>query len=155
MPPLKGASLSELGWVLPERADGTLGRGRIGDYAGKVLVLDFYATWCAPCRESVPLLVKLQSSYGDRGLAIVGLNVGGPDDRVKVADFARELQIQYALGFPDRALTDFLLATDTTIPQTFVFKRDGTLAKHFVGFDKNAATAIDEVISAEIDKKQY
>ncbi len=144
--------MSDLGWVVPETGNGSLGRNKIGDYAGKVLVLDFYATWCAPCRESVPLLVKLQSSYGDRGLVVVGLNVGGPDDRVKVADFAKEFQIQYSLGFPDRALTDFLLATDTTIPQTFVFKRDGTLAKHFVGFDKNAETAFDEVIRAEIDR---
>ncbi len=150
MPPLKGASVSELGWVLPETDDGSLGRARIGDYEGRVLVLDFYATWCAPCRESVPLLVKLQGRYGERGLAVVGLNVGGADDRVKVAEFAKELQIQYALGFPDRPLTEFLLSKDATIPQTFVFKRDGTLAKHLVGFDKNAAVVLEQVIQTEL-----
>ena len=150
MPPLKGASLAELGWVLPTDGD-NLGRGKIGDYSGKVLVLDFYATWCAPCRESVPLLVDLQKRYGEQGLAVVGLNVGGPDDRVKVPEFAKEFQIQYSLGFPDRALTDFLMPNDTSIPQTFIFKRDGTLAKHLVGFDNAARETFEQVIQAELN----
>ena len=121
MPPLKANS--EMGWSL---ANGD--RARLSDYRGKVLVLDFYATWCEPCRASIPRLKALQQKFGPAGLEIVGLNVGGPDDRVKVADFARELAIAYPLGFPDQSLTDLFLSDDQTIPQTFVFSRDGQLA---------------------------
>lgn len=153
MPPLKATSVADLGWVLPQTSDGNLGRAKIGDYTGKVLVLDFYATWCLPCRESVPHLIELQKRYGDQGLAVVGLNVGGPDDRVLVAEFAKELQIQYSLGFPDRTLTDFLLSNDTTIPQTFIFRRDGTLAKRLIGFDAGAGQMMEEIIRAELGNR--
>ena len=97
MPPLDARE--ELGWVL---IDGQ--RAMLKDYHGKVLVLDFYATWCAPCRQSIPRLSALRENYGLKGLQIVGLNVGGPDDRIKVAGFAKELNIQYPLGFPDKTI---------------------------------------------------
>src|SRR4029453_14331339 len=87
MPPIISASVLELGWVLPgssEADERSLQRQTIGDYRGKVLVLDFYATWCVPCRQSIPRLDQLQRKYQENGLEIVGLNVGGPDDRVKV-----------------------------------------------------------------------
>ena len=93
-----------MGWVLNDGKRATL-----ADYQGKVLVLDFYATWCEPCRQSIPRLIALQKSYSSKGLQVVGLNVGGPDDRIKVSNFAKELAIQYPLGFPDQALSDLFL----------------------------------------------
>ena len=160
MPPMNsGTSLTDLGWVLPAAADRSetsveikgqgLRRAKIGDYKGKVLVLDLYATWCAPCRESVPRLVDLQRRYGAKGVEIVGLNVGGAEDRVKVADFAKELGIQYALGFPDQPLTDFLLSDDASIPQTFIFNREGMLVKRFIGYDEATAATMEQVIQTE------
>jgi thiol-disulfide isomerase/thioredoxin len=147
MPPLNARS--EMGWVLN---DGS--RAKLADFGGRVLVLDFYATWCEPCRQSIPRLIALQKSYGPKGLEIVGLNVGGPDDRIKVADFARELSIQYPLGFPDKALTDLFLSGDQTIPQTFVFGRDGQLAKRFIGYDESAEVELEKVISEAVNSKQ-
>src|SRR5688500_4420602 len=85
MPPVKPNA--EMGWVL---SDG--GRSRLADHANKVLVLDFYATWCLPCRRSIPHLSSMQDRLGARGLQVVGLNVGGADDRVKVSAFAGELK---------------------------------------------------------------
>ncbi len=122
----------------------------MADYRGQILVLDFYATWCAPCRESIPQLKALQQQWADKGLQIVGLNVGGPDDRVKVGDFAKELAIQYPLGFPDKALTDFFLSDDQTIPQTFVFGRDGQLVKRFIGYQKSTAVELETVLRTEL-----
>ncbi|MDQ6652338.1 MAG: TlpA family protein disulfide reductase, partial [Acidobacteriota bacterium] len=145
MPPLKARS--EMGWALNDSRRATL-----ADYEGKVLVLDFYATWCAPCRESIPRLIMLQKKYGPEGLQIVGLNVGGPDDRIKVAEFARELGIQYSLGFPDKALTDLFLYDDQTIPQTFVLGRDGQLVKRFIGYEKSTGTQLEQLIQAETAK---
>ena len=143
MPPLKADS--EMGWALLNDE-----RAKFADYHGKVLVLDFYATWCAPCRESIPRLKTLQQTYGPRGLQIVGLNVGGADDRIRVADFAKEMGISYPLGFPDKSLTDLFLSDDQTIPQTFVFGRDGQLAKRFVGYQGTTGVELEKVIQAEI-----
>lgn len=143
MPPIKADS--EMGWVMADNK-----RERLADYRGKIMVLDFYATWCAPCRESIPDLIALQQRLGSKGVQVVGLNVGGPDDRVKVAEFARELHIQYPLGFPDRTLTDLFLSDDQTIPQTFVFGRDGQLVKRFIGYQKATSVELEKTIEAEL-----
>jgi cytochrome c biogenesis protein CcmG/thiol:disulfide interchange protein DsbE len=147
MPPLNARA--ELGWVL---SDGS--RAKLADFQGRVLVLDFYATWCEPCRRSIPRLIVLQKSYGPKGLQIVGLNVGGPDDRIKVADFARALSIQYPLGFPDKAVTDLFFSGDQTIPQTFVFGRDGQLVKRFIGYDEPTDVELEKVISEAVNSKK-
>ena len=83
----------------------------------------------------------------------MGLNVGGPDDRIKVPEFAQELDIQYPLGFPDKALTDLFLADDQTIPQTFVFAREGALVKRFVGYDATTSADLEMVIQTELAQK--
>lgn len=143
MPPVKADA--ELSWMLLNGES-----ARLADYRGKVLVLDFYATWCAPCRESIPHLNALQQTYGPRGLQIVGLNVGGADDRIKVADFAREMKIRYPLGFPERALTDFFLSDDPTIPQTFVFGRDGQLRKRLIGYQESSGIELEKLVETEV-----
>jgi thiol-disulfide isomerase/thioredoxin len=147
MPPLNARS--EMGWVL---TDGS--RSKLADYQDKVLVLDFYATWCEPCRQSIPRLIALQKTYGPQGLQIVGLNVGGPDDRIKVADFAQKLGIQYPLGFPDKALTDLFFSGDQTIPQTFLFGREGQLVKRVIGYDKSTDVELEKVISEVVNSKK-
>jgi cytochrome c biogenesis protein CcmG, thiol:disulfide interchange protein DsbE len=148
MPPFPtGTAGSEMGWTL---LDGR--RARSSDFLGKVLVLDFYATWCAPCRKSIPHLGELQRQFSAQGLQVVGLNVGGPDDRVKVRAFASELDIQYALGFPDMALSDLFLSDNDSIPQTFVFDRGGQLVKRFIGYDDSVPAELNAVIEAALIK---
>ena len=146
MPPLgPDGSTAELGWVL---ADGT--RARLSEYKGKVLVLDLYATWCEPCRESIPHLIELQRRYEEKGLRVVGLNVGGPDDRVKVPGFAAEYHITYPLGFPDQALMDLFLANNSGIPQTYVFSREGKLLNRFIGYDETMPEQLEQVVRTEL-----
>ena len=145
MPPISIEGSTDLGWIL---ADGQ--RVGLSDQRGKVLVLDLYATWCQPCRKSIPHLMSLHERYKEKGLALVGLNVGGPDDRVKVAGFAAELHITYPLGFPDQSLSDLLLAGDVTIPQTFVFGRDGRLVKRYIGFDDSIPGQLERLIQTEL-----
>ena len=141
MPPMRGKSVTAMGWEL---SDGT--HNLVSDYKGKVLLLDFYATWCAPCRESVPHLIELQRRHDKDGLMVVGLNVGGSDDLDKISDFARELRVQYTLAMPDQDLTNLLLSGDKTIPQTFVFDRKGLLLKRFIGYEKATGDEINEVV---------
>jgi len=142
MPPLDGAQpLAQLGWVLPNGE-----RSTISSFRGQVLVLDFYATWCLPCRESIPHLTELQKLHGSQGLAVVGLNVGGPEDRDAVPAFARELDIHYPLGFPDPSLADLLLSDQDAIPQTFILDRQGRLVARYIGFDSSMAEKLDETV---------
>lgn len=145
MPPISGSSLTALGWT----ADGGK-RSVFSEYKGKVLVLDFYATWCEPCRRSIPHLIGLQNKYADQGLHVIGLNVGGPDDEVKVPAFAKEFGIQYPLATPDEELATFLLGNNDAIPQTFVFDRQGQLAERLIGFGPNAGERLDRAVEAAL-----
>jgi thiol-disulfide isomerase/thioredoxin len=145
MPPLETNSMNNMGWKL---SDGK--RNLFSEYKGKVLVLDFYATWCTPCRKSVPHLIALQNKFGDQGLQVIGLNVGGPEDEEKVPGFAKELGIQYPLAVPDEDLVMFMLSDIDSIPQTFVFDRQGVLAERVIGFGPSAAARIDEAIETAL-----
>ena len=65
------------GWTTSENQ-----HGKLSDYKGKIVILDFYATWCQPCRAETPRLVAMQQRYGAQGLQVIGLNVGGEDDHL-------------------------------------------------------------------------
>ena len=145
MPPLSGKSLSNLGW---EMADGR--KNIFSDFKGSAVVLDFYATWCEPCRASVPHLIAMQKKYADQGLKVIGLNVGGPDDLAKVDGFAKEFQIDYTLAVPDDELVHLLLGDGNDIPQTFVFNRQGILARRFIGFGPDTGDQMESAIQAAL-----
>ena len=134
-----------MGWEL---AGGQ--RDQFSSHKGKVLVLDFYATWCTPCRDSVPHLIELQNKFGAQGLTVVGLNVGGPDDLDHVPAFAQAFSIQYPLGVPDDELVTLLLAQSDAIPQTFVFDRQGQLVERFIGFGPTTGDRITKAVEAAL-----
>jgi len=145
MPPVTGASLVNMGWKL---ADGK--RSVLSEYKGKVLILDFYATWCIPCRDSIPHLIGLQKKHEAQGLSIVGLNVGGPGDEQRVPAFAKQFGIQYPLAKPDEDLVSFLLSDSDAIPQTFVFDRQGKLVSRFIGFDARTGKSLDRIVEQSL-----
>ena len=151
MPPVEGAQPAGLqghGWTL---LDGR--RSTFEDFRGQVLVLDFYATYCPPCREEIPHLNALQRRFKADGVNIVGLNVGGPEDRAKVPGFVRELSISYPLGNPDDALVDAFFSDNTAIPQTYVFDRRGRLVQRFIGYDSTAAAQLEKAIQEAVNSK--
>lgn len=126
-------------------------RAALSDYKGKVVVLDFYATWCEPCRAETPHLVRLQSEYGPKGFQVIGLNVGGDDDREKVPAYAREFNIQYPLAYPDDDLVTKYLSDNEDIPQSFVFDRNGNLLKRFIGYSSKSGMELDTVIKTAVE----
>ena len=125
-------------------------RMTLDNFKGKVVVLDFYATWCEPCRAETPHLVKLQQQYSNQGLQVIGLNVGGEDDRDKVPAYAKEFSIQYPLGFPDDDFADQYLSDNQNIPQSFLFDRNGTLVKRFIGYDEGAGAELERLIQGAL-----
>ena len=133
------------GWTLDNKQ-----RARLADYKGKVVVLDFYATWCEPCRAETPHLVQLQRQYAEQGLQVIGLNVGGEDDREQVPAFAKQFGIQYPLAFPDDELADAYLGDNQNIPQSFVFDRRGNLVKRFVGYSEQSGKELERVVQSTL-----
>lgn len=111
----------------------------LAPWRGKLLVVNFWATWCAPCREEIPMFVKLQREYGARGLQFVGIAI---DDPAKVGPFAREFAINYPLlvGGLDAAEWSRRLGNRTgALPYTLIVDRDGTVrASHLGAIKENA-----------------
>ena len=140
------ANASQYGFTLLDNR-----RMRLSDYLGHVVVLDFYATWCPPCREETPHLVALQKRYGSQGLHVIGLNVGGPEDRNKVPAYVEEFKIQYTLGFPDPQMTENYLSDDDRIPQAFVFDRKGQLVKRFISYDNTMPAELERAVRTALD----
>ncbi len=112
---------------------------KLSDYAGKVVVLNFWATWCPPCRQETPHLVGLSNEYKERGVELIGLSVEDPESSAEaVKSFAGAQKIPYKVGW---AAQDFALqfvmqgGAQGSIPQSFVITRDGRLLKHFTGFN--------------------
>lgn len=136
------------GWTQP---DGR--RVRLEDLRGQVVVLDFWATYCPPCREEIPHLVKLQKQYGPQGFKVIGLNVGGEEDRPKVPEFVKLYGIQYQLAEPDPETVRLFFGADDSIPQTFVIDRQGRLVRHFVGYDSEVASELDRAIADALAEK--
>lgn len=145
VPPTK--PLEKQGWT-----GLTDGKSEImNDYKGKVLILDFWATYCPPCIEGIPHLRELNSRYGE-DLAVVGLHVGGADDRPLVPEFIKRYKIDYLVATPEDELIYSLLGTDSRIPQTLVFDRKGELVQKFVSFDAEIGKQIDAAVEKTIKR---
>lgn len=137
-------NIERLGW---NTLDGKT--EKFGDLKGKAVVLDFWATYCPPCLEEIPHLVELQNKHTD--LQVIGLHVGGDEDRPKVPAFVQKLKINYPIALPENALTEGLLGIDFAIPQTFVFDKNGKLIKKITGFDSLRKADLDEAIQEALN----
>lgn len=122
---------------------------KLADLKGKVLVIDLWATWCGPCRNSTPELVSLQKEYGSKGFEVVGLDIDPESDTPEdVKKFADEFDINYKLAFAERELAISLMRGNS-IPQSIVVGRDGRIVDHFVGY---SATNTPKKLRAAIEQ---
>jgi thiol-disulfide isomerase/thioredoxin len=98
---------------------------RLSDYRGKVVLINFWATWCPPCRAEIPDLVKLQRDYRSRGLRVIGVTYP-PQKLSEVRRFARKAKMNYPVAIGSRN-TKLLFTSSETLPMTIVIGRDGNV----------------------------
>ena len=105
---------------------------RSTDFKGKVVVLDFWATWCPPCRMEIPGFIALQKKYAVQGLTVVGVSVDQACLKT-VKSFAEKNSINYPIVLTDKKTEDALGGIDG-LPTTFIINRSGHIVKQHLGF---------------------
>jgi thiol-disulfide isomerase/thioredoxin len=104
------------------------------DLRGKVLLVDFWATWCQPCRKEMPGYQKLADRYGRDGFAVVGFKLNIMKDTEDPAVFARRIGVHYPLAVATDELTQKFGGIEG-LPTTMIFDRQGILRKKVIGFE--------------------
>jgi len=110
----------------------------IDAWRGRVLVINFWATWCAPCREEIPVFVKLQQRHGGRGLQFIGIAI---DQREKVAAFVRDFGVNYPVLLGGLDAIDLSRRAGNrlgALPFTVLIDRSGNLVSVELGVVKEA-----------------
>ncbi len=101
------------------------------DYRGKVVLLNFFATYCPPCRMEIPDFIRLQDKYASKGFVVIGISVDQNGERI-LPDFIRRLGINYpVLLATQKVLKDY--GNIYALPSTFIIDRNQDIVKHFTG----------------------
>ena len=105
---------------------------KLADFKGKVIVLNFWATWCVPCRAEIPTLVALQTKYGRQGLQVVGVSIDDPVEKMK--PFVGKYKMNYPAltAFNNEAILD-AYGPMVVVPWTVIVKRDGNACVKHIG----------------------
>ena len=110
---------------------------------GRVVVVDFWASWCGPCRKSFPWLAGLQKKYGERGLTVIGINVD--KDRQLADGFLRAFEVPFTVAYDPAGKAAAAYAVKG-MPSTYLVSRDGTLLESHVGYTEEKAAAFERRI---------
>ena len=125
--------------------DGNGTAAKLSDYKGKVVLLDFWATWCGPCKIEIPWFMEFEQTYKDRGFAVVGVSMDEDGwDVVKPYIQARKINYRILLG--NDSVGQLYGGVDS-LPTTFLIDRSGRIAKVHVGLETGKDGFQNEIIS--------
>jgi thiol-disulfide isomerase/thioredoxin len=119
---------------------------RLSDFKGRPVLIDFWATWCPPCREAIPALVRLHKEYGGKGLVVLGISLdqGGWDS---VQQFMQANGVGYAVLKGNDAVQDAYQVR--TIPMIVLVNKEGKMVKRYmmgVGGDEELEKAVQSIL---------
>lgn len=117
------------------------GEWKLTDHRGRIVVLNFWATWCGPCRMETPELVSLATNYRSRGVEVVGVTLDDHTDAVP--DFVRRFRIPYPILLPNESLP--LASAIDSLPTTLLIDKQGRVAKTYQG------AVTEDVLAADIE----
>lgn len=130
------------------------GTFKLADQKGKVILINLWATWCGPCRNEMPELVKLQEKYRDRGFEVIGLDVD-PEPIDLIKPFAEKMKINYKLGWANEELVRafFDITQRNGIPQSFLINREGELTGVFFGGGGGVIEKMKETVTKVVEEQ--
>ena len=137
-PGMAEASAAFFATTLPDPAGVPQG---FSQWKGQVIVANFWATWCVPCREEMPHFVKMQEQYGKRGLTFVGIAIDKPE---RVSRFAAEIGVNYPLLVGDMSVFELARKAGNLgdlLPYTVIFDRTGKIVARRTGIYTEATLA--------------
>ncbi len=106
----------------------------LSDYRGKVVIIDFWATWCPPCRRGIPYLISLKSEYGSKGLEIIGISLDAitRGTQAQVIPFIKNYGINYPIVTGNMDIVQ-RFGGIRSIPTTFIVSKDGKILARYTG----------------------
>lgn len=116
-------------FALPDLKNNTV---KLSAYDGQVRIVDFWATWCPPCRKEIPHFQALHDKYGDKGLKVIGVAVG--EDADVVQPFADRMKMTYLSLLDKDHKAGQMFGGINAIPTTFVIDKQGRIYKKYVGY---------------------
>lgn len=128
---------------------------KLSDFKGKVVLLNFWATWCVPCAAEIPELIKWQNEYKSRGLQVIGITYP-PTSAAKVRRFARRNKINYPVLFGFKATKELFEPSDT-LPMTIIIGRKGNIVDRIEGviFTDEFESKVKPLLRKSIETKLY
>lgn len=148
----EGQESALVGKIAPDIELDTLagGKFKLSERRDKIIVLDFWASWCGPCLQAMPQVDKVAHEFADRGVELMAINLEEKEDRIKAALERLKLETPVALDRDGRIAEKY---GATAIPQTVIIDRDGKVARLFVGggprFGDQLRSAIESVLSGK------
>ena len=131
---------------LPSSQEGVVSSDQ---FEGKVRVINFWATWCAPCRVEIPWFREFKKQFGSRGFEVVGITLDG-DNSESIAKFIRDLEINYPIVLSNQKILDDIGGI-IGVPTTFILDREGRVALKHVGLAsrEQLLAKIEELLEEE------
>jgi peroxiredoxin len=122
---------------------------KLSDMKGKIVMVNFWATWCKPCIKEMPMFVKIYEKYKERGFEILAITVDAPEDRPKVVSFAQQQKIDFPILYDESVAA---LYGVRSFPTTFFIGKQGTVRLQDSGLNLQTAERDLEIIIEELMK---
>jgi thiol-disulfide isomerase/thioredoxin len=131
LPALCGASKDEVVDLSLKDAQGN--QVHLHDYRGKTVVLNFWATWCGPCREEMPLLVSAENEYRERGIVFLGASLDAAETQDRIPDFLSKYQVRFPIWLGATGDDMAKLHMGDTVPATAFIDEEGHIVARILG----------------------